>query len=403
MNSFTAQKISDNVYWVGAIDWNLTDFHGYATQRGTTYNAFLILSEKITLVDTVKKSFFNEMMSRIKSIIDPKKIDYIISNHSELDHSGCLPETIKSIQPEKIFASKRGVSALNEHFEGLETVLTEIKDGQNISLGNMNITFLETPMLHWPDSMISYLDKDKFLFSQDAFGMHLATSERFADQINDYVLEFEASKYYANILLPYSKFILTLTEKIKTSNIPIEILAPDHGPIWRKNISTIPNLYFKWATQKPIKKAVILYDTMWNSTDVMAKAIADGLINGNIKTITMSLKSCHRSDIAHEILDTCALIAGSPTLNDNVFPTIADCLTYLKGLKRKNLIGGIFGSFGWNGKAINELENYFKGMEISIIGTPLKVKYVPTEKDLNDCFNFGKQISEEINKICSLE
>ena len=275
---FSAVKLNERVYWVGAVDWAVRDFHGYSTGRGTTYNAYLILDEKITLIDTVKAPFKDEMLSRIASVVVPTDIDYIISNHVEMDHSSALPLVVDLIKPEKIFASVMGVRALEEHYH-LVRELVAVKDGETLNTGNLTIRFLETRMLHWPDSMVSYLPQERLLFSQDGFGMHLASSERFADEIPLDTLKLEAAKYYANILLPYSSLVLKLLERIKEMGIAVDIIAPDHGPIWRKEPMTIVSWYKNWAEQKPCAKALVIYDTMWQSTDLMARAIAEGIVS----------------------------------------------------------------------------------------------------------------------------
>jgi len=249
-NIYSAMKVSDHVYWVGAIDWTIRDFHGYTTPRGSTYNAYLIMADKITLMDTVKAPFKNEMLARIKSVVDPSQITYIVSNHSEMDHSGCLSEVIDFIKPEKVFASPIGVNTLREIFHD-EHEIIPVKDGETLSLGNMDLTFMETRMIHWPDSMFTYLAKDELLFSQDAFGMHLATLERFADEIPAATLEYEGATYYANIVLPYSAIVLKALEKVASSGLKIKIIAPDHGPIWRNDLGLILNLYKKGLRRSP--------------------------------------------------------------------------------------------------------------------------------------------------------
>ncbi len=277
-SSFNAVKITDEVFWVGAIDWTTRNFHGYNTSRGTTYNAYLIIDEKVTLIDTVKSPFRDEMFARISSIINPKDICYIISNHAEPDHTGALKWIIGKVNPEKVFASKMGVKALNAHY-GLNNIITA-EDGSELNIGKFTLSFINTPMLHWPDSMFSYLKEKRILFSQDAFGMHLASGKRFADEITQYILSEEASKYYANILMPYSTLILKLINKLDSLNLQIDIIAPDHGPIYRnsENIEWILNMYSSWASKKTISNtAVIVYDTMWQSTDIMARAIAEGI------------------------------------------------------------------------------------------------------------------------------
>ncbi len=397
MPVFKAIKLTEHVYWVGAIDWTIRDFHGYTTKRGSTYNAYLIMADKITLIDTVKGPFKGELMARIASLVDPKRIDYIVSNHSEMDHSGCLAEVIEEVQPEKVFASVMGAKALNEHFR-IDREIVPVKDGSELSLGNLTLSFMETRMLHWPDSMFSYLKEEKLLFSQDAFGMHLASSERFADEVDDAVLEYESATYYANILLPYSQLIVGLLDKVEKSGIPIDIIAPDHGPVWRKDLGRILSRYRKWALQKPENKAVVLYHTMWHSTELMAEAIAEGLREGGTTTKVMSMGSFHRSDVAYEILNAGALVAGSSTLNNNILPAMADVLTYLKGLKPKNLIGAAFGSHGWSGEAPLHIRDILAEMKVDLVGEPLKAKYVPDGETLEACFALGKTISQKLGE-----
>jgi flavorubredoxin len=395
--TFKAVKVTDHVYWVGAIDWDIRDFHGYQTQRGSTYNAYLILADKITLIDTVKAPFRNEMLARIASVTDLSNVKYIISNHSEMDHSGSLPQVIDIIKPEKAFASKIGTQTLSQEFHSGHEI-TALKDGESLSLGNLNLTFLETKMLHWPDSMVTYLADDNLLFSQDAFGMHLATSERFADEIDEWIIEFEGIKYFANILMPMSALILRTLGKISDLGIKIDVIAPDHGPIWRKDVNKIVEFYEKWATQKPTKKAVVTYYTMWHSTELMAKTIAEGLIAGGVSTKVMSLNACHRSDVVTEVLDAGALLVGSPTINSNMFPAVADLLYYLKGLRPQNLIGGVFGSYGWSGEAVGHVKDFLTDMKVELIGDGVKIKYVPDNEALAQCFSYGKLVAEELNK-----
>ncbi|MBN1381483.1 MAG: FprA family A-type flavoprotein [Deltaproteobacteria bacterium] len=392
---YKAVKVTDNVYWVGAIDWNLRDFHGYTTKRGSTYNAYLILADKITLVDTVKAPFKDEMMQRIASVIDPADITYIVSNHSEMDHTGCLAETMEAVKPEKVFASIMGAKILQEHFSFSQEI-TPLKDGETLSLGNRTLSFMETRMLHWPDSMFSYLAEEELLFSQDAFGMHLATAERFDDEIDPAILYFEAAYYYANILLPYSALITKLLEKVAASGLTFKFIAPDHGPIWRTDRETIIKSYAGWAAQKPTNKAVVAYGTMWHSTEKMAGAICEGLKEGGAHAILMNMDAFHRSDIIYELLEAGALIVGSPTLNNNMLPIVADVMTYLKGLKPQNLIGAAFGSYGWSGEAARQVQEILKDMKVELVEEPIRAKNVPNEDVLAQCHALGKTIAEKL-------
>ncbi|NLF39084.1 FprA family A-type flavoprotein [bacterium] len=395
---FKAVKITDRVYWVGAIDWTLRDFHGYATQRGSTYNAYLVLADKITLMDTVKKPYRDEMLSRIASVIDPSKIDYIVSHHAEMDHSGCLPEIIDIVRPEKVFASAMGVKALAQQFHHDKNIVA-VKDGEQLSLGAMHLTFIETRMLHWPDSMMSYLAEEEMLISQDGFGMHLATTDLFTDQHDQSVIWWEAAKYYANILLPFSPLVLTLAERLGKLNLPVKYIATDHGPIWRGDgVGQVVAKYVEWATQKPTAKALVVFDTMWESTALMARAIAGGLAEAGATPRVLPLNGAHRSDVATEILDAGALIAGSSTMNNNVFPSLADVMTYLKGLKPRNLLGAAFGSYGWSGEAVGHLQTMLTEMKVAIAAEPVKVQYVPTRDDLMKCRALGMQVGEALGK-----
>jgi flavorubredoxin len=383
---------------VGAVDWNIRDFHGYTTKRGSTYNAYLVLADEVTLIDTVKKPFQQEMLSRIASVIDPKEIKYIVSNHSEMDHSGCLPEVINFIQPEKVFASPGGVQALKEIFH-VGDKISSVNDGVSLSLGNMTLSFMETRMLHWPDSMFTYLVDEQVLFSQDAFGMHLATAERFDDEIDNSILNYEAATYYANIILPYSALVLKLIERVKKAGLSFKVVAPDHGPIWRKNIQHIVDLYGRWAVQSPTLKAVVVYATMWHSTEQMARAVSEGLYEGGAEVKFMSMDAIHRSDVAYELLESGALIAGSPTLNNNMLPQMADVLTYIKGLRPKNLVGQAFGSYGWSGESIGQIQDILKATKVELVGEAIKIKHVPDKDTLAQCFALGKQIAGKMHEF----
>lgn len=399
---FEALRVSEHVYWVGAIDWALREFHGYATERGSTYNAYLILADKVTLVDTVKASFKDEMLARIASVIDPGKIDYIISNHAEMDHSGALPDVVAQVKPEKVIASTLGVKALYDHFR-MDFPVDAVKDGDRLSLGNLNVSFVETRMLHWPESMFTYLQEDAVLFSQDAFGMHLASGERFADQVDPALLEAEAAKYYANILMPYASLVKKLISKHADLLGSTKVIAPDHGPIWRKDTDRMIDLYRKWSQREPTRKAVLVYATMWESTALMARLIAEGLISKGIEVKVMTLSGDDRSNIVAELLDAGALIVGSPTINNTMFPTVADFLYYLKGLKPTNLICSSFGSSGWAGAAIKQIKALFDEMKLEFVGEPVKARFVPDDSILSQCRALGEMIAEELNVRIKVE
>lgn len=393
MNHISAIQISEHVYWVGAIDWSVRDFHGYDTSRGTTYNAYLVTGTKNILIDTVKRDYVDELISRVQSVVPLDKIDYIISNHAEPDHSGSLDIMIDKIKPEKVFASKMGVKALAEHFLW-EHDITPVDDGSELELGGLKFRFYETRMLHWPDSMFTFLVDDNLLFSQDAFGMHLASSERFADECEWPILEYESAKYFANILLPYAPLIGKLVTKIGELGLSPAVVAPDHGPIWRgDDIGKIINLYLRWTKQEMTSKVVIIYDTMWGATKKMAQSMADTFAAAGHYVKVLPLKGVHRSNVITEILEAGAVIIGSPTLNNNLFPTLADVLTYCRGLKPKNLIGAAFGSYGWSGEGVPQVKTIMEEMGIEFIGS-CKAKYGPSEKDIECCRDLARQVSE---------
>ena len=385
-------EIAKGIYWLGVVDWNVRDFHGYSTYQGTTYNSFLIMDEKIVLIDTVKKEFADELIASISQLVDPRKIDYVISNHTEMDHSGGLPRVMHRIGEDKpLYCSKMGHKNLSLHFSN-NWNYQPVENGGGLSLGKRTLTFMETRMLHWPDSMFSYLNEDKILFSSDGFGQHYAGPERFDDQIGDDIMP-HAKKYFANILLPYSPLILKLVEKVTEMGLAIDMICPDHGVIWRKDPSKIINAYVEWSTQEPKRKAVVIYDTMWHSTEAMAEAIAAALAEEGVYAKPMNLRNCHRSDIITEVLDAGAVIVGSPTFNNGLFPTVGDFLTYMKGLKPKNKIAAAFGSYGWSGESVKLINKQLEEMKFDVIDPGLRIQYVPAEKGLNACHELGRKIA----------
>jgi flavorubredoxin len=388
-------EIAKGIYEVGAIDWNIRDFHGYSTYRGTTYNAYLIIDEKITLIDTVKKDFADDLLENIAQIIDPKKIDYVISNHTEMDHSGGLARVMHRIGENKpLYCSKIGHKNLSKHFPQ-KWNYQPVEDGGQLSLGKRTLVFMETRMVHWPDSMFTYAKEDKILFSSDGFGQHYAGVERFDDQMGEEIMP-HAKKYFANILLLYSPLILKLVEKVKEMGLDIRMICPDHGIIWRKDPLKIVGAYVEWSQQKPKRKALVVYDTMWHSTEMMADAIVDALGQEGVDAKLMHLRKWDRSDIITEVLDAGAVIVGSPTLNNGLFPTVSDFLTYMKGLKPQNKIGAAFGSYGWSGEAVKLITAELEGMKFKVIDPGIRVQYVPDKEAAQACHELGKKIAREL-------
>ncbi len=364
---------------------------------GLRYNAYLIMTDTVTLIDTVKEPHLPEMLARISRIIDPEKITRIISNHSELDHSGGLPQVAALVRPDQILASKMGVKALKSHFPGADLHIEEVQTGQSIDIGGRTLQFIETRMLHWPDSMFTYMPEEHLLFSQDAFGMHLASAERFADLIAPTIIYKEMAKYFANILMPYSHLIVKLLDTIEKMGLRIDIIANDHGPVFRRDIDNVIGWYRNWSGQAPSDKAVIVYDSMWGSTQKMGKIIAEGISKGGGRPIVMSAGGNHRSDIALELLHAGALIVGSPTLNNTLFPTMADVLYYLKGLRRQNLIGAAFGSYGWSGEAVSQIRQLLEEMKVEIVGE-LKTQYIPDTQTEEACYQLGVSIGKRLSE-----
>ena len=397
------KELAKGIHWVGAIDWDVRDFHGYSTLAGTTYNAFLIIDEKITLVDTVKRSHYQDMMHQIREIIDPAKIDYLIVNHVELDHAGSLAEVMDAVNPEKLICSTMGQKAILEHFHREDWPFEVVKTGEEISTGERTLSFIETRMLHWPDSMFTYVKEDSILFSSDAFGQHLATAERFDDQVPMSVIMDQAAKYYANILYLYNPLIRKLLAKVGEMNLDIKMIAPDHGVIFRTHLNEILTAYDDWSKNKFDNKALIIYDTMWHSTEKMARAIARGIEQEGVFADMINLKVHHRSDVMTKVLKAGALVLGSPTLNNGLLPRMAGFLMYMRGLKPQNKIAASFGSYGWSGECVKLLNEALEDMRLELIEEGIRHKYVPTEDDLNECVEMGRRIGKAVKERGKLQ
>lgn len=394
------KEVVKGIYNVGVIDWNIRDFHGYSTERGSTYNAFLVMDEKIVLIDTVKKPFAESLLDNISKIVDPQRIDCVISNHAEPDHSGGLPDVMARIGMDKpVYCSKLGEKNLRRHYgDGFN--YQPVPDKGEMTIGKRTFTFLETRMLHWPDSMFTYDKTDRILFSSDAFGQHYAGQEMFDDEVEPVILFHQAKKYYANILQLYSDRIAKLIETVAGLKIAIDMICPDHGVIFRKDPGRIIEAYKTWSERKPLKKAVVIYDTMWNSTVKMAEAILCGISDEGVQVAPYSLRSVHRSDVMTEVMDAKAVLIGSPTLNNTIYPTVADFLTYMKGLRPVNKIGAAFGSYGWSGEAVKVIGGSLEEMGIELIDQGLKVQYVPDKENLKSCYEWGRKIGAAVAASC---
>lgn len=391
-----AVELKDGVYWVGAVDWDVRDFHGYTTNRGTTYNAYLVRGDKTALIDTVKAPFYPELVSRIKSVMDPSKIDYLVVNHVEMDHSGSVPLFMELAPNAAIVATDHGSKGLPRHFHH-EWPIHKVKTGSELALGEKTLYFLEAYMLHWPDSMFTYLKEDSILLPNDGFGQHYASYKRFDDEDGhlDTIMD-EAAKYFANILMPLAPLIPPLLKKVEKMGIPIDLIAPSHGIIWRSHIDKIIQAYKNWSSGVADDRVLVVYDSMWGSTEAMAKAICEGLSTAGVENRIMHLRKNHYSDVIKEVLPAKILVVGSPTINEGMFPSVAQFLSYLKGLHPLKKRGVAFGSYGWGGEAIQHVTNEMKAAGIGILEEGLGVVYVPGEQDLESCVQLGRRIAEAI-------
>ncbi len=391
--------LKEGIYWVGAVDWDMQYFHGpvYSTHRGTTYNSYLIIDEKITLVDTVYGPFAGEMLDRIRMIVDPSRIDYIIINHVETDHSGALPEVMKLAPAAKIFCSARGKAGLLKHYYG-EWDYRVVKTGDELPLGKRTLSFIEAPMLHWPDSMFTYIREEAILMPNDAFGQHLAGSFRFDDEVENRLIMEEAARYYANILYPLSGLVLKKLEEVEALNIPISMIAPSHGVIWRENPGQIIESYRRWASGKWLPKAVVVYDTMWGSTESMARSIAEGLAAEKIDTRVIKISIRDVNNIFTELLEARLLVVGSPTINRSYLSVLSPFLDDLTGLKPVNRLGAAFGSYGWSRGAVKAIETKLEAAGLTLAREGLELLWVPDAGELKDCFEWGRALARRIKE-----
>jgi flavorubredoxin len=372
-------------------------FHGhtYSTKRGTTYNAYLVVDEKIALVDTVYGPFSDDLLKNIKEIVPLEKIDYVISNHVETDHSGALPAIKKACPKAKHYGTQKCKEGLQKMYY-LDLDFKVVKTGDKLSLGKKTLTFLEAPMLHWPDSMFTYLIEDALVLPNDAFGQHYASSERFDDEIDLPALMEEAEAYYANILWPLSGLVLKKIEEVVKMNLPIKMIAPSHGIIWRKDPMKIVNAYVEWAKQTTRKKVVIAYETMWKATEKMAYKIADGLISKGVDVKLYDVSVVDHTSVIREMLYAKGFIIGSSTHDNDMLPNCAMFLELLKGLKPKGRIGAAFGSYGWAGGAVKNVEKSLVETGVEIVQPGLQVQFMPGIEDDAKCYEFGKRFAEKL-------
>ena len=393
-------ELKKDIYWVGCVDYDHRDFHGYATSpEGTTYNAYVIKDEKNVLFDTVSPGCVGTLLCRLAKIVDPERIDYLVINHLELDHAGSLAEVVERCKPEKIFCSTLGLKSMQGYFpQCKDWPVQAVKSGDTLSIGKRTIVFQETRMLHWPDSMVSYIPEEKLLISQDAFGQNIAGSCRFVDEHDPADFEFRVREYYNNIVLPYSPQVLAALPIVES--LDIDMIAPDHGLIHRgrEAVKRIVDLYREMAEQKPRKRALIFYDTMWHSTEKLAYAACSGLEELGIPTRIMSVKRNHHSTIMTELGQCGAVLAGSPTHNNGILPLMAAQLTYITGLRPKNRVAGAFGSYGWSGESAKCIQSAFEKMGWDLPADPVRCSWRPGHDGLKAAHDLGRAVGEALLK-----
>jgi flavorubredoxin len=393
-------KIKNNVYWVGKIDWELRKFHGneYSTHRGSTYNSYLIKENKIALIDTVWKPFSKEFIKNLAKEIDLKKIDYVIANHAETDHSGALPELMNHIPDTPIYCTANGVKSLKGHYHK-DWNFHAVKTGDRLSLGKKELVFIEAPMLHWPDSMFCYLTGDNILFSNDAFGQHYASEFMFNDLVDQSELFVECMKYYANILTPFSQLVDKKIKEVLALKLPVDIICTSHGIIWRNNPTQIVEKYLQWSNKYKENQITIIYDTMWDGTRVMAEHIAKGMTESdkkvNVKLFNMAKSD--KNDVITEIFKSKAILVGSPTINRGILTSIASILEEIRGLGFKDKKAAAFGCYGWSGESVKMIIEDLKTAGFSVVDEGLKAVWNPDEESRKKCFEYGKKLAKDFN------
>ncbi len=389
-------KLTDNVFWVGHIDWSVRDFHGYTTSRGSTYNAYLVKAGKTALIDTVKTPYVAQFLENVKAHVALEKVDYLVCNHAEPDHSGGLPETVRACPNATVLCNAKCKDALAHHYDVSGWKIQVVKDAETLALGGKTLQFFDTPMVHWPESMATYLVEDAILFSMDAFGQHYASGFRFDDESDLCEVMQEAKIYYANIVLPFGRPVATTLARL--GGLKLSIVAPSHGVIWRSHFTKIVEAYQAWMVSKPTKKVVIVFSSMWNSTRVMAEAVAAGAEELPVEVKLIDAAATSDTNIVAEVMDCAAFAAGSPTLNMGIMPRMAATLTYLRGLKPLGKSCFAFGSYGWAAKGTEEVSQYLQAMQMAPVCEPVTCRFAPDAATLAGCRAAGRALAEVARK-----
>jgi len=402
------REISPGVYAVGVADWTLRDFHGFVTNRGVTYNSYLIVDEKITLIDTVKHTLVDELLQNVTSIVEPSKIDYVISNHAEPDHSSGLGEVMQAMPKAKVVCTAKCQAAFNNYYRG-DWPYQIVKTGDSLSVGKKDLHFVATPMVHWPDSMVTYLPAEKMLFSMDAFGQHIANSQQFDDELPLDVIMDEARRYYANIITPLGSLVLKTLAVAE--GLDIEMIAPSHGVMWRKHIGVIVEAYKKWGALKSDAKVAVLYDSMWGSTEKMARAILEGVVSWGAGGKLIRLCKGGLTEAAAEILEAAGVAVGTPTLHNRPLPEVAALLSYAEGLspvspgkndpRGKGRTALAFGSHGWSGGGAKIAEEALGRIGYKIAEPAICCVYRPDENTLEKCRQAGVELARRAQELAN--
>ena len=394
-----AKQITKKVTWVGKVDWELTTFHGdeLSTKKGSSYNSYLIKDEKVALIDTVWLPYDKEFVAKLKKEIDLKDIDYIIMNHNEIDHSGALPELMREIPDTPIYCTKKGEAIIRGHYHE-DWNFVNVKTGDTLPLGESTLTFIEAPMLHWPDTMFTYMSGDNILFSNDGFGQHFATESLYNDTVEQAALFYEAEKYYANILNTYSPMVTKKIQQILAMNLPLDMICPSHGVIWKENPAQIVEQYLKWADAYQENQITIAYDTMWQSTRKMAEAIADGIRDADSSVTVKLFNVAHedKNDVITEIFQSRAVLIGSPTINYGFSFAIGGLLEMIHGLKFKNKKAAAFGCYGWSGEAVKQIGSHLSESGFNVVNDGISKLWVPDCTSLDECRNFGREFAKNL-------
>jgi flavorubredoxin len=391
--------LSKGIDWIGCPDWTIRDFHGYTTDRGTTYNAYLVRDEKTALIDTVKESHAHRLLANLSALVDPAGVDYVVCNHAEPDHAGALPRVLAALSNATLVCNRKCLGTLGHYYDTSAWKTRVVAGGETISLGGRTLQFLDTPMVHWPESMFTYVPEQRLLFSMDAFGQHIATSERFDDELSLCGLLHEARAYYANIVMPFGKPVATCLDK--AAELEIEMIAPSHGVIWRSRVAEILAAYRDWAVCRPKAKVVVIYDSMWQSTAAMAAEILEGASLPKVRTRLMHVRRSSFTEIATEVIDAAAVAFGSATLNRDMMPVAAAVLSYLKGLRPVGKVGLAFGSYGWAPGGPESIDAAMRAMQWEIPREPIKAQYRPTREVLGECAAAGKMLAERAQQMAA--